>query len=188
MPYELVVKHCSPTLAGLKTGNMFTCSYDDKKSLLCDICVLNKLLGKKGLRVIPLKFSEDKALIYVFRPDKLDSDLRSPEAEIVLKKIGYSCKSTGSCINDLKKRLLSCKDFPHEIGLFLGYPPDDVRSFMESPCRGVKCVGCWKAYSNQEEAEKTFKRFQKCTEIYKKEVGKGKSLEDLIVVEPVNER
>ena len=39
-----------------------------------------------------------------------------------------------------------------------------------------------------EEAEKTFERFQKCTEIYKKEADQGKSLEELIVVEPVNER
>ncbi len=164
MPYELVVKHCSPTLAGLKTGNMFTCSYDDKKSLLCDICVLNKLLGKKGLRVIPLKFSEDKALIYVFRPDKLDSDLRSPEAEIVLKKIGYSCKSTGSCINDLKKRLLSCKDFPHEIGLFLGYPPEDVNGFIEK--RQCKLTGFWKVYGDAEKAEKIFASYRKCMKVY----------------------
>lgn len=31
---ELIIRHCSPTLAGLKTGNMFRCSYSSQSVLL----------------------------------------------------------------------------------------------------------------------------------------------------------
>ena len=30
---ELVVAHCSPTIAGLKTGNLFTCPMEDRETL-----------------------------------------------------------------------------------------------------------------------------------------------------------
>ena len=29
MSEELIVRYCSPTLAGMKTGNMFNCTYSD---------------------------------------------------------------------------------------------------------------------------------------------------------------
>ena len=104
----------------------------------------------------------------LYRPSRLKKDLSSPEAVSILSGKGYSCDDPDRCLAQLVEHLRDDKEFPHEIGLFLGYPPEDVRSFMKSPCQGVKCVGCWKAYSNKEEAEKTFERFQKCTEIYKK--------------------
>ena len=176
MPDELVIRHCSPTLAGLKTGNMFMCSYDDRKKLLCEICVLNKLLSKKGLRVIPLRFTESKALIYVFRPEKLEQDLKDPEAESVLRKNGYSCKSTSSCITNLIRRLETCDGFPHEIGLFLGYPPEDVNGFIEN--RKCKLTGFWKVYGD---AEKTFAQYRKCMEVYYNCWCEGCPLEKLAV-------
>ncbi|MBR4543260.1 MAG: DUF3793 family protein [Lachnospiraceae bacterium] len=184
---ESLIEYGAPTLAGIKTGNAFSV-HNSKKGITEEIKAINNVLTKRGLRLVPIKQTEKFTLVYLYRPARLKKDLSSPGAVSILSKKGYCCSDPDRCLAQLVEHLKKDKVFPHEIGLFLGYPPDDVRSFMESPCQGVKCVGCWKAYSNQEEAEKTFKRFQKCTEIYKKEAGKGKSLEDLIVVEPVNER
>ncbi len=33
MSEDLIIKHCSPTLAGLKTANLFSCVYTDKAEL-----------------------------------------------------------------------------------------------------------------------------------------------------------
>ena len=81
--------------------------------------------------------------------------------------------------------MVSEENFPHEIGVFLGYPPDDVRGFMKSPCDGVKCVGSWKVYGNQKEAEKIFKKYKECSAIYKKEISDGKPFDALIVNEHI---
>ena len=56
-------------------------------------------------------------------------------------------------------------EFPHEIGLFLSYPPEDVKGFMADPC-ACKCSGCWKVYGGREAAEKQFARYRKCTGVY----------------------
>lgn len=56
----------------------------------------------------------------------------------------------------MKDRLHMCEKFPHEIGLFLDYPLVDVIGFIRNTGKNCKCSGCWKAYGNAKEAEKTF--------------------------------
>ena len=71
--------------------------------------------------------------------------------------------------------------FPHEVGLFLGYPPEDVLGFMKSSREGVKCVGCWKVYGDEARARAAFWRFQRCREVFEENVQRGRKLEALIV-------
>lgn len=79
------------------------------------------------------------------------------------------------------QRLREQGEFPHEIGLFLSYPPEDVRGFIESPVCGFKCVGCWKVYGDAREARKTFGRYRRCTEICCARFAQGTTLERLAV-------
>ena len=182
MSEEIFVQFGSPTLAGIKTGNLFTCPYTDRRETMQEIRKLNKKLAPKGLRVLPLRYSSERVLLYLYRPARLEKDLSNKEAMELLKKAGYRHENANQCVVELIHRLNDLKsEFPHEIGLFLGYPPEDVRSFMEDSRRGVKCTGCWKAYGNEEEAEKTFSKFRKCTALYRRELSRGKSLAQLAV-------
>ena len=181
MPEEYVIDHCSPTLAGLKTANMFPIKLEPGRNITEEVRNLNRTLGVKGIRTVIFRQSADKALLYLYRPDYLDRDLASPEAIEILKSKGYCCGNSGSCIVQLKQRMAEDAEFPHEVGLFLGYPPEDVRRFMQDTRCGVKCTGCWKAYGNEAEAKKTFERYRKCTEIYHRAFIKGKSMLQLTV-------
>ncbi len=181
MPDSIIVENCSPTLAGLKTGNIFTI---DRK-LISDICSelreLNQCFTDKGLRAIPLKVTEKAVIIYLYRPDRLRADLSCDEARDILLKKGYSCDSIENDIVRLIERIHDGGTFPHEIGLFLGYPPVDVKGFMEDTRKGVKCVGYWKVYGDKEKAEKTFSSYRKCTETYKRYLSCGRRLSQLVV-------
>ena len=181
MPDNIIVENCSPTLAGLKTGNIFTVD----RSLITDINEelreLNQCFAGKGLRAIPLKISDKNVLIYVYRPDKLKADLSCKEAKEILIEKGYTCKSVESDIVHLINQICNQNSFPHEIGLFLGYPPVDVRGFMEDTRKGVKCVGYWKVYGDKEKADKIFSSYRKCTEVYKKCLSGGRHLSQMIV-------
>ena len=181
MPDSIIVENCSPTLAGIKTGNIFTVD----RSLITDIkkelCELNKCFTQKGLRVIPLRVSEKNVLLYVYRPDRLKEDLSCKEARCILLENGYSCNSIEKDIVHLIHQIHNSKSFPHEIGLFLGYPPVDVKGFMEDSRKGVKCVGYWKVYGDKEKAEKIFSQYRKCTDAYKRCLSKGRLLSSMIV-------
>ncbi len=180
-----VIEHCAPTLAGLKTGNIFTVKNSNEAAsgdeLREEMCRLNIVFNRNGLRIVPIRRTESYTLIYLYRPDMLKSDLNASEAVDILKECGYDCKNSDCCLVQLVKRLEKDEKFPHEIGLFLGYPPYDVKCFMHDTRKGVKCVGCWKVYSNSEKAVETFEKYKKCTEIYHRAVKSGKTLEELIV-------
>lgn len=77
MPEELVVRQCAPTLAGLKTGSLFRAACTDKKALLAQIRDLNQRLREKGLCLIPLRFRDGNALLYLYRPARLKIDLKN---------------------------------------------------------------------------------------------------------------
>ena len=181
MSEEMIIHHCSPTLAGLKTASLFSCTYTSTEELKQLIRKFNRMLSSKGLRFLPLRISENHALIYVYRPNKLKDDLANSEADLILKNRGYCEKSPERCIVKLINRLKESEDFPHEIGLFLGYPPEDVRGFIENNAKCCKCVGCWKVYGEVEEAQKTFARYKKCTDVYTRQLKKGRSIEKLTV-------
>lgn len=181
MPDSIIVENCSPTLAGLKTGNIFNIDRSLITDLNEELRELNQCFTDKGLRVIPLKATEKNVLLYIYRPDKLKADLSCLEAKEILLKKGYTCESIESDIVHLIEQIRTEDSFPHEIGLFLGYPPVDVRGFMEDTRKGVKCVGYWKVYGDKEEAEKTFLSYKKCTEVYKKCLSGGRHLSQMVV-------
>lgn len=181
MSEELVVQHCSPTLAGIKTGNLFGYSCETEEELKGAVRKLNRMLGPKGIRVIPLEYVGKRALIYIYRPSRLREDLKDALAAKILKHCGYACKSPEHCIVRLSGRLRECQDFPHEIGLFLGYPPEDVEGFMIHKGNQCKCSGCWKVYGNETNAKKCFAKYKKCTEVYYAQWSNGKSIERLTV-------
>ena len=175
-----LIEHGAPTLAGLKTANLFPVKIKGE-DVTGSLRRVNRILNEKGMRAIPLKKKSDSILLYLFRPEMLEEDLKQPETACMLEEMGYPCDKTALCISCLIRHMKEDRSFPHEIGLFLGYPPSDVKSFMISSRKGVKCTGCWKAYSNQEEAERTFEKYRKCTRTYQKEMKKGRSLESLAV-------
>lgn len=181
MSEEMLIRHCSPTLAGLKTANLFTSSYHDKAEIFDFLRKWNTQLHQKGIRLLPLQLKRGKALIYVYRPSQLSKDLSDGEVREMLCSCGYCTDSCEKCIARLIRRLHLNEEFPHEIGLFLGYPVEDVKGFIENKADCAKCVGCWKVYGDREKAQKQFERFKKCTRIYQKQWADGIPLTKLTV-------
>lgn len=182
MSEELLIEHCSPTLAGIKTGNLFSCQYNSINDVRNDIRYLNHILVPKGVRVVPMKFCNNRALIYVFRPSKLYYDLTDIQAYRILTDMGYNCQNVSECVAMLAEKLHKCQDFPHEIGLFLGYPPEDVSGFIENSGNNSKYTGCWKVYGDKNAAIKKFKSYKKCKDIYCNKWKNGTSIQRLTVV------
>lgn len=176
-----IIRHCAPTLAGIKTGSIFACPYESRKSVIQSIRQTNRRLRPKGLRALPLRFSDKKALIYLYRPKELSADLADAMAAQLLRQYGYNTGSCEQCVVRLARKLRTQAEFPHEIGLFLGYPPEDVCGFIDNNACGCKCTGCWKVYGDEAAAKKKFALYKKCTRLYCDQRSKGKTMERLAV-------
>ena len=72
-------------------------------------------------------------------------------------------------------------EFPREVGLFLSYPPEAVKGFIDHRANGFKYAGLWKVYGDEEKARSLFAQYKKCTEIYCALWQSGSKLEQLAV-------
>lgn len=180
MSEQLLIQHCAPTLAGIKTGNIFSCRYTALDEVTAQLDSLNMRLSSKGVRLLLLRYSNTRVLIYVYRPDRLSMDLRASGTRDILRRCGYDYACTEQCVVHLIDRLRQFDEFPHEIGCFLGYPPEDVQGFIEnrSDC---KYTGTWKVYGDVGKAKRMFAQYKKCTDLYRRQWEKGISLDRLAV-------
>lgn len=179
-----LIRHCSPTLASLKTANLFTIGFTCRKELNGALRQWNKALSDKGVALIPLQEKDGRALIYVFRKDRLKRSLSCPEIEGFLRGSGYGGFGKfgiGTALSTLRSRLQGSGEFPHEIGIFLGYPIGDVVGFIRNKGQNCKCTGCWKVYCDERGAAETFARYKKCEEVYTRLWEQGRSVRQLTV-------
>ena len=51
-------------------------------------------------------------------------------------------------------------EFPHEVGLLLSYPPEDVKGFIDHRAGGFKCAGLWRVYGDEEKARSLFEKYK----------------------------
>ena len=68
---QYLIDNCSPTLASLKTANLFNYRYSSTDELNKAVWRWNKELSVKGISVTVLRRRENTALIYVYRTEKL---------------------------------------------------------------------------------------------------------------------
>lgn len=123
----------------------------------------------------------EKSPFVCFRVGKLREELRREKTKGILKTQGYCYETLEEAIEILKSRMGDNGSFPHEVGLFLGYPEEDVWGFMVNQGKNCKCSGCWKVYCDECSAMKTFCRFKKCEEVYQRLFLAGKPVRQLIV-------
>lgn len=178
---KYLVAHCSPTLAGLKSANIFSYSFTSIKLLNEQLELCRKDLSPKGVSVRVLRCSENTALIYVYRSHKVQEELKKQGVSDFLSNYGYETDQINLCLQRLSLRITSHSEFPHEIGLFLGYPLDDVKGFIKHKGKNSRCSGCWKVYNNECEAKKLFARFEKCRSIYHELFNRGRTVSQLTV-------
>ena len=178
-------------LASIKAASLFTYTYKSLKELHVRVTYWNSKMKRKGITfdILSENVGVNKALIYVYRRADLEKILNRDEISKFLLKQGYliddneidgevNCEKI---ILQLKKKFEKLNQFPHEIGIFLGYPIGDVKGFIENHGCNCKCTGYWKVYCNEEEATKTFRKYKKCRDIYMNLWISGRSVMQLTV-------
>ncbi len=178
---KYLIEYCAPTLASLKTASLFCVKKISDTELQYYLRLWNTHLKEKGLRLIYLGQKGDQSLVYIYRLSSLREDLNKPGVAEFLAHYGYEQNDVNDILAHLKERLKEETAFPHEIGIFLGYPLGDVIGFIQNRGKNCKCSGCWKVYCNECETQKLFARFHKCRRLYSKLWREGKTVWQLTV-------
>jgi len=177
----LIVQHGAPTLAGLKTGSLFSADAFSEEQMERDAARVNQTLEPRGVCLAIMKYGNRRALLYLYREALLAQCLACPKAARLLGDCGYHNLTVLGALTTLRERIAAEDGFPHEIGLFLGYPLSDVTGFIRHGGKHCLLCGCWKVYGEETKAAHTFARYRKCTDIYSKLFQVGYSLAKLTV-------
>lgn len=105
-----------------------------------------------------LRRSDNSTLVLFYEHNYLCDVLFQKNNIAFLEQFGYSQEmSLHQCLELLKNRFE--KFCPHECGIFLGIPVEDVKSFIH--CKGREYLLCryWKVYHNPNKAMSTFYSF-----------------------------
>lgn len=159
---------CAPTLAGLKPASLFRYQPAPGQDAAAMAAAWHTELSPRGVTVQVLKQCPrtGAVLVYVYRPARVAKLLADDRTLAFLAGEGYTPGTADELLAQLAERLCCEQDFPHEIGVFLGYPLSDVVGFIENSGRNFTCCGCWKAYGDPQAAQRHFAQLRKCTAVY----------------------
>lgn len=156
-----LVLQCAPFLAGLKISNLLTIQRESLEAL-------KNLLFREGIAFCILLITENRAVLLVYERKKLENYVFSGEAWPFMCRAGYRGMSMSEILDCFKTRyrafMVNGSQFPHEMGILLGYPIEDVAGFVEH--KGENCLysGYWKVYGNVEAKKHLFRMFEQAQE------------------------
>jgi hypothetical protein len=178
---HILAYHCAPTFAGIKAANLLSL----EKFLLPDIKLsfdfYNQHLNLRGIYFEILCECNDRILVIVYRKETLWNELSSPPNKAFLETQGYGdWSSMESLFIKLRERISARDEFPHEIGMFLSYPLEDVLGFIYCKGKDYKCSGYWKVYGNEVVTKKKFEEFTMSRIIFCSKIEEGKSIVQIL--------
>jgi len=174
-----LVRQCAPTLAGIKTGSLF-CLNIDRELLICEIVAhWNRMLNAKNVFVKVVGEKRGLTYIYVYRPNLLNEVLLECAHQSFLKGYGYRKFDVDAVFLRLRERFSLEAIFPHEVGILLDYPLEDVREFIANGGKNSKKVGIWKVYNDVSNSVQIFDVYRRCQKEMVARFREGASVESL---------
>ena len=183
----LLAQHAAPCLAGIKPSNLI--SFPNDAGEWCTD--YNALLNSYGVHFETLCVCGKRTIIFVYRKQLLEDYFNQCEVWDALHSFGYNPEDgIAVCIQQLRHKMArlqdtfgsaACKDcFPHEIGLFLGYPVQDVLQYVATGGIGCLFCGYWKVYAEPEKARLLFRRYSECKEHFALQIQSGMTIYEIV--------
>ena len=173
-----VVTQCAPVLKGVKISNLITMKPGGWRKI-------RAYLKKSRIICIPLYADAEKEVLFLYRYEQLERHLKNREVREFLRSCGYESFEVASVLVRLRRRYQLyagiSKEFPHELGVLLGYPVGDVQCFIDNRGENSLTSRYWKVYQNPKEAEKIFDLYDRVKEQALKEIMCGRTLSHVAV-------
>lgn len=178
---EFIISFFAPVISGVKPANLFSINPIYYPRIKTYLQKLNRISSKKEILFTIIPKSKNRALIFAINKRLMAKICKQRDNINFLSRYNYPLHADISqTINHIVYRLKEAKEFPHEVGLFLGYPLEDVVGFIKYQGRNYLCCNSWKVYSNVNVANKLHDLYQNSIFEIRKKWEEGTSLFELI--------
>lgn len=168
---------CAPVLTGLKVSNLLQVRKDQKEEVF-------RLFQDTQISCQVLYEREKRIAFLLYRRNALSKYLKRKEVKRLMEAFGYQGMELDEILKKLTVRYQAYvegkMDFPHEIGLLFGYPPEDVTGFIENNGKNFLYSGYWKVYGDPERARRTFAGYDRAKEAAIHMAGSGLGVKDIM--------
>ncbi len=172
-----MVLQCSPVIAGLKASNLLIIKNDD-------VYYVKKIIGATNLSYCMLFNTEQKTMLLLYDKSLLNTYLSQEKVIIFLKDKGYENGGLNKILPVFKIHYEAYKtggqEFPHEMGLLLGYPIEDVEGFIKNKGKNSLYTGYWKVYEALPEKIHLFSVFESARETFIQMLINGANIVEVI--------
>ena len=174
-PLEVkIANQCAPVLAGVKPSNMLVLENKHIRDVV-------RVLEGTGLSWRCLYAGEEKNIWLLYRKEAMEETVLGKEQMLFLRQLGYEEDTLERMLIKFSQRFRQYRKdknlpFPHEMGVFLGYPMADVKGFIKYEGKNYLYCGYWKVYENVEERKELFRTYEEIRKVFVEEARKGKNL------------
>lgn len=176
---KIFIKNTAPSLCGIKPANLFSISSSCQNQKKINLWKYE--LSAIGLSLFEIPSGENFSLLFLCDINWIKKIISLPQNKKFFKSFGYTVVDNPySMLFQIFSRISDSKNFPHEIGLFLGYPLNDVINFINHHGKNCKLCGYWKSYSNVEQAQQKFIQYKNCSRLCCKLFDQGYSVQQII--------
>ncbi len=156
---EWLTIEIAPTIRGSKPSTLLSL-VDTKEQAVLTIWRQHgsQALNNTLVQFLNLRWSPNRETVLFYRPDILEQCITNDHHRWFLKKLGYPVEAgVTACLALLQERFQHC--CPHEIGLLLGIPLQDVLGFMAMTDLPQTCRKKWCIYGNPDESLAVIRKF-----------------------------
>lgn len=176
LEYQLVIQ-CAPLIAGIKISNLIIIQRNRFQRL-------NDFLYNSRIFLRVLYAEEDKLTVLLYHSDLLVSYLAESGVRELLWEEGYREFDVEAVFLIFIRRYQSFRikggDFPHELGLLLGYPLEDVKGFIQNRGKNSLYAGYWKVYANVPAKRDIFRLYEQAKELLIEILYQGVEMNEII--------
>jgi hypothetical protein len=159
---EAVMQCGAPALCGIKPSCLFSVSKDMfERGKVQD---WSRAFRDDGKYILALPERDGRMLFFVYDKPLLLKQCTTCSVQKYLRRKHYPVDSGFNAVfAELLHRLAADCTFPHEVGVFLGYPLSDVEAFERTAGSGYRYSGFWKVYGNVGRAQKRMQLYKTCS-------------------------
>lgn len=123
---------------------------------------------QRPLKIRKIRELNGRMQVIFYQSELLDSVLRQNSIQEFLRTLSYPKQySLDIYLNLLRHRIISFK-FPHEVGVFLGYPLKDVLGFMGLLPLPYRKTQGWRIYGDETLSNQVYEKYRQARNIMKR--------------------